>query len=182
MACGGAFRATLLKSNRSAVCLSNPHRFLVTKHSGGVEYIKPPNFNYLRYGYSPERVLLDRTYKRLNENSKVLVVEGSIGVGKAGFAKKLAEAFDLKFVPDVSEDDIWIAELGDELIDLREYNAFLPDSAKFYTLPMLFNDPDPINKGKPLALQYQYLIARHWNYCVEMSHLFNTGKQITYIL
>jgi cytidylate kinase len=47
-------------------------------------------------GFHP---LWEGTTKRFDENSKIIVVDGNIGTDKVTVAKKIAEEFDMLFLP-----------------------------------------------------------------------------------
>ncbi|KAF5403100.1 Deoxynucleoside kinase [Paragonimus heterotremus] len=174
MACV-CFRSVALRKTRvsSLRCVI---RTLKLAESGEVVYAKPPPFDYMGQSFSLLRSLRDPTYARLNENSKVIVVEGNICSGKSHLASRLAKYFDLNYFPDPTEDDIYLCKNHNPPFDLRSHNALLPDFAKYYTCEMFWNEPDLINKGKPLYLQFQFFARRHFNYVKALCTLFNTGR------
>ncbi|TPP63538.1 NADH dehydrogenase [ubiquinone] 1 alpha subcomplex subunit [Fasciola gigantica] len=149
-------------------------RTLKLIETGDVTFKKPPPFDYMTKHFSIIKSMIDPTYARLNENTKVIAVEGNIASGKSQLASKLAGYFGMVHYPDPTEDDIYRINCCPPF-DLRVHNALLPDSAKYYTTEMFWNEPDLINKGKPLYLQYQYYIQRYWNYLKALCNLFNTG-------
>ncbi|KER25065.1 hypothetical protein X801_05316 [Opisthorchis viverrini] len=152
------------------------YRSIKMIESGEIVYAKPPSFDYISKPFSLIRSIRDPTYARLNENSKVIVVEGNIGCGKSFLAAKLAEHFGMNYFPDITEDDIYVFKDCNPAFDLRCHNAILPDDAKYYTCEMFWNEPDLINKGKPLYLQLQFYIRRHLKYLKGLCTLFNTGR------
>ena len=85
-------------------------------------YEKPFPYETKKFNFLHESLFLDRSLKRMNENSKMIIVEGHIGVGKEEFAKKLAENFDLKYIPRVSEDSMFTTDGG---LDIRSFNDVL---------------------------------------------------------
>ena len=85
-------------------------------------YKKPFQYEKKKFNFLHESLFLDRSLYRMNENSKMIVVEGQIGVGKEEFAKQLAHNFDLKYIPRVSEDDLFITNGG---LDIRAFNDVL---------------------------------------------------------
>lgn len=115
----------------------------------------------------------DRARERLNENSKIIVVDGPPAVGKTEVAKGLAKAFEMKFVPDVSCDDLFKLENG---FDLRELNDQLPLHLQFADFESLYKQPDPSKLpgiGRTHILLYR---ARYLRYAEAMSHVLNTGQ------
>lgn len=151
-------------------------RSLKLFETGEINIRKPPPFDYYGEFFTLPKSLIDHTGDRLNENSKVIVVEGNIGSGKSSLASKLASLFGMIHFPDPTEDDIYLCKTHNPPFDLRLHNPILPDYAKYYTCEMFWTEPDLINKGKPLYLQFQFYIRRYWNYLQGLCSLFNTGK------
>ena len=85
-------------------------------------YEKPFPYETKKFNFLHESLFLDRSIKRMNENSKMIIVEGQIGVGKEDFAKRLADNFDLKYIPRVSEDSMFTTDGG---LDIRNFNDVL---------------------------------------------------------
>lgn len=155
------------------LCIS---RCLKLVESGDIKFADPPPFDYMGQFFTLPRSFMDPTPPKFNENSKIIVVEGNIGSGKSYLASKLAEHFGLVYIPDPTEDDIYIFRKMNPPFDLRSHNALLRPSAKYYTCEMFWNQPDLITKGKPLYLQFQFYVRRFWNYLRGMCTLFNTGR------
>ncbi|CAH8551179.1 unnamed protein product [Schistosoma turkestanicum] len=147
---------------------------------GGMKRPKPPSYDYYSKGNNFLRYMLDslKTGDRFNDNSRVIIVEGNIASGKSNVAAKLAKHFDMAYFPDPTEDDIYISKIVEPNFDLRCHNFLLPDYAKYYTCEMFWNEPDLINKGKGLYLQYHFYLRRYWNYLRALCHLFNTGQGV----
>lgn len=61
---------------------------------------RPPPFPYQQKKFTKFHCLFDNTLKRLNENSKLVVVEGNIASGKSAFAKELAQELDMLYMPE----------------------------------------------------------------------------------
>lgn len=116
--------------------------------------------------------IYEHTTKRMNENSKIVVVEGNIGTDKAGLCKKIAEEFDMLFLPDVSEDAIFINESG---FDLRELNPRLGED-RYYDLKDLYTAKNPKDVMGYGRTQLRMFELRFFNYIAALRHLFNTGK------
>ncbi|CAL8068227.1 unnamed protein product [Calicophoron daubneyi] len=173
MACGGC-RPLILRSKTPLLrCFVRNLKFIET---GDVKFKDPPPFDFMGHNFSLFRSFIDPSRPRLNENSKVIVVEGNIGSGKSHLAEKLASYFGMVHFPDPTEADIYRLNRHDPPLDLRVHNYLLPDYAKYYTCEMFWNEPDLINKGKPLYLQFQFYIQRYWNYLKALCNLFNTGR------
>uniref|UniRef100_A0A183BFF7 DNK domain-containing protein n=1 Tax=Echinostoma caproni TaxID=27848 RepID=A0A183BFF7_9TREM len=118
-----------------------------------IESGDPPNYDYIGTHFGIVKSMMDPTYTRLNENSKVIVVEGNIASGKSHLAARLSSYFGMVHFPDPTEDDIYRIN-SDPPFDLRVHNALLPDSAKYYTGEI------------------------YWNYLKALCCLFNTGLSI----
>ncbi|CAH8622738.1 unnamed protein product [Schistosoma bovis] len=147
---------------------------------GSIKRAKPPNYDFFSSGNNYLRFLFDntKTMDRFNDNSKVIVVEGNIASGKSNVAAKLAKYLDMEYFPDPTEDDIYVYRNVEPNFDIRCHNFLLPDYAKYYTCEMFWNEPDLINKGKGLYLQYHFYLRRYWNYLRALCHLFNTGQGV----
>lgn len=139
-------------------------------------YSKPFPYEKRSYGFLDE--LMEDTRKRFNENSKVVVIEGNVGVGKHDFAKKLAHNFDLKYIPGITEDDVF---RGNNNFDIRSADICLPEDAQCYTNKKLFNDKNPA-RGKAVKLQYQFYAMRYVQYCHKaLLHLLSTGQGVVIV-
>ena len=141
---------------------------------GKYPYKKPWPYDSWKFNVLHE--LYDNSLARLNENSKVIVVEGNIGCGKNEFAQRLAKNFDLKFVPGITEDQVH-SNNGFKL-DMRILDDILPESAQQTTNLKVFHSDNP-EEGIAGRLQYFYYAARFMQYCRAMLHLFNTGRNFT---
>ena len=60
---------------------------IVSKAMRDEGYKRPAPFPYKETTYSLFHALMDKTTHRMDENSKVIVVDGPIGVGRDEFAK-----------------------------------------------------------------------------------------------
>lgn len=112
----------------------------------------------------------DSTSARLNENSKIIIVDGNVGVGKNDFAKRLAAGFDLKCieaVPDSACFDI-------NGFDVRELNDILPGTAKLYDVASFLSDPHP-EKGTVGKLILMWYHKKFQAYAQGLHHLLSTG-------
>ena len=143
------------------------------KATFGEKYPYPKPFPYEKRSYGFLDELMEDTRKRFNENSKVIVIEGNVGVGKNEFARRLAKNFDLKYIPGITEDDIFT---GVNNFDVRSTDICLPEEAQCYTNKKLFNDKNPAC-GKAVKLQFMYYCQRYTQYFHKaLLHLLSTGK------
>ena len=90
---------------------------------------KPAPYPYLDRDYWHIQSLWDKTTLRLDENSKLIVVEGAHGIGKTKLAKELAEDFEMMYMGPPDMDDIFISPYG---VDFRKYNNYYPDFYKTF--------------------------------------------------
>ena len=58
----------------------------------------------------------------MDENSKLIVVDGAHAIGKTDFAKELAEELDMLHFPYPSLTNMCIDSYG---VDLRQYNEYM---------------------------------------------------------
>ena len=121
----------------------------------------------------------DSTSARLNDNSKIIVVDGNVGVGKNEFARRLAAGFDLKCIESIPDSECFKA--GEADYDLRELNYLLPETAQFYDLQKFLADPNP-ECGKVGRLQLQWFLAKFMAYAHGLHHLLSTGMVSVFVL
>ena len=100
-------------------------------------------------------------------------VDGNIASGKTEFAKKLAESFDLLYIPDVHPDEVWLNEEGFDMRELDDQFSVGPN--KSYDLEKFFTDKNAKNLrvGRPQMLLYH---KRFFNYVRALEHMLNTGE------
>ena len=84
-------------------------------------YILSPRNTCRSLDYSVFNILFLRVLQ-------IILVDGNIAVGKNEFARKLANAFDLRYYPSVSPERVYL-DLK-KTYDLRELNEVLPDSCR----------------------------------------------------
>ena len=135
-------------------------------------YEKPWPYETKKYNFINE--WFDKTKARLNENSKVIVVDGNIAVGKNNFAKRLAKNFDLKYIGSVPDSQCFIGK--ENGFDLRSLNEFLTDATLFYDLEKWLTEPQP-SVGRVGKLQLMWYQEKFMVYCHALHHLLSTGKE-----
>ncbi|KAL0861288.1 hypothetical protein ABMA27_008849 [Loxostege sticticalis] len=133
---------------------------------------KPAPFDYVNKDYTWLRSLRDRTTHRFDENSKVIVVEGPVAVGKTAFAAALAEDLCMKHFKEANMDIHYKQPNG---CDLRMFDDQIPEDTRTF---------DHVNFNKcpnhRLAGNYQIMmyIARYSQYIDALAHLLNTGQGV----
>ncbi|XP_050356292.1 NADH dehydrogenase [ubiquinone] 1 alpha subcomplex subunit 10, mitochondrial [Nymphalis io] len=172
-------RTTLVKfspqGGKIAGCTVVQNRTIMGKtlrESLGPRPPKPPPFDYENKCYGWLRSLVDRTTHRFDENSKVLVVEGPVAVGKTQFAASLAEDLGMKHYPEANMDIHYIRPNG---IDLRIFDKDIPEDTRTFD-HVNFN----MTPNHRLAGNYQIMmyIARYNQYIDALTHLLNTGQGV----
>ena len=138
-------------------------------------YLKPWPYEQKKFTLFHEICMLERSIDRMNENSKVIIVEGNIGVGKAQFAQDLAKNFDLKYFPSTSDADCFTYD-G---FDIRCLDHILSPGARSYDHSDFLNDPHP-EKGVMGRIQMLWVISKFMTYGRALNHLFNTGRFMMY--
>lgn len=154
---------------------------------------KPRDRPYKQYDYRKKMFThlnqpFDRTLRRMDENSKVIVIDGPIASGKTEFAKKLAHELDFKFVPQPNVKDMYRA--GTEGLTYQDLDDLLPSNYRLYDLESFYMDSTPkLADGQCRAgeLQFDFFASRLFAYNDALLHLLSTGlcfipKYSTYIV
>ena len=66
----------------SAPCCTSTQRRTIKSRHTRITPDKPAPWPYRDYGFSKIAMIYDGTLKRIDENSRIIVVEGNIGCGK----------------------------------------------------------------------------------------------------
>lgn len=181
LACG---RVALGQGARGVrALLSNKHTVYTTQVATlRATYGEP--FGYEKpYPYEKKRINIfsewfDSTLARMNENSKVIIVDGNVGVGKNEFAEQLAKNFDLKYFPSVPDSKGFL--LKGSGFDLRTLNEFIPERSQFYDWANFLSDTNP-QSGRVGSLQLKWYIEKFKVYAKALEHLFNTGQGVVIV-
>lgn len=128
-------------------------------------YEKIP-YNYLTFLYDPY------TWPKMNENSKIIIIEGNVGSGKGELGRKLAEELGMKFMGQPELDEIYINSYG---FDYRALNPFLPEHLRICDLDMFHEQPD---RHSVIHMQNYFQQMRAYQYLNALSHLLNTGEGV----
>lgn len=134
---------------------------------------KPPNS--FKYNRLLQLLWIDRTSEMFDENSKVIVVDGNVGVGKNEFGKKLAKEFDMKFFPALLDENVYVSE--ETGLDFRVLDKYLPKEVQTYCIKDLLTDPDP-SHGLIGTMQIDLYRQRFHYYREALHHLFQTGQGV----
>lgn len=133
---------------------------------------KPAPFDYENKDYSYFRSLIDRTTHRFDENSKVVVVEGPVAVGKTQFAAALAEDLGMKHFPEANMDIHYKRPNG---CDLRMFDDQVPEDTRTFDHVNFNLTPTHRLAGNFQLMMY---IARYSQYIDALTHLLNTGQGV----
>lgn len=133
---------------------------------------KPKPFDYEHKFYNYFRSLFDRTTHRFDENSKVVVVEGPVAVGKTQFASSLAEDLGMKHFPEANMDYHYICPNGQ---DMRMFDPQIPEDTRTFDHTNFNTDPFHRNVAAFQIMTYE---ARYAQYIDALAHLFNTGQGV----
>uniref|UniRef100_A0A1L8EDU1 NADH dehydrogenase [ubiquinone] 1 alpha subcomplex subunit 10, mitochondrial n=1 Tax=Haematobia irritans TaxID=7368 RepID=A0A1L8EDU1_HAEIR len=139
---------------------------------GGPRVIQHKPFPYKEKEYNVFQAMFDKTTKRLNENSKIICVEGPIAAGKSKFAKELAEELEMHYMPEANMDMYYINPYG---YDMRQLDPELPESCRSYDVVNFCKEPT-----HPLAASFQIHMykLRFEQYVDSLAHLLSTGQGV----
>nr|CAG4641673.1 EOG090X05NZ [Eurycercus lamellatus] len=136
---------------------------------------KPAPFPYKEKRYTFLRALLDTTTDRLDENSKLIVVEGPPAAGKSTLAKELAEELDMIYIPAPTMASFYINDYG---FDLRKLDHDLPESCQSYDESDFLKDPSSMSGSRAGRLQLMKYQLRYKSYLEALAHILNTGQGV----
>lgn len=132
---------------------------------------RPKPFPYERKRFWPWN-LLESTSHRFYENSKIIIVEGTIASGKTKLAKALAEEFDMLYLPEANMDMLFISAGG---FDLRTLNPYLPKTVQHYDIPDFYRNP---YNTRSFMLQLHMYFLRYHLYLDALAHVLSTGQGV----
>nr|CAG4650134.1 EOG090X05NZ [Sida crystallina] len=133
---------------------------------------RPAPFPYKTERYNFFRALFDVTTDRLDENSKLIVVDGPPAAGKAALAKELAEELDMLYLRAPTMDDRYINSYG---YDMRQLDSQLPKSCKSYDEKDFLKNPTDIKGSR---LQIWKMTMRYRQHLNALAHILNTGQGV----
>lgn len=134
---------------------------------------KPWPYETKEFGFIDQVMLRrDRCVTRWDENTKVILVEGGLGVGKGKFGRRLAHELGMRFYPEPHLDDIYIRRDG---FDYRSLNWMLPEDARYPDIKLAYMYPHCRSIVGLASYMYH---MRYWTYMEALTHLFNTGEGV----
>lgn len=162
-------KPTFLKNNGGFLALPFVPSRTMTSKKFREKKTKPAPFPYKERAYNMFWAHIDKTYKRFDENTKLIIIEGPPASGKHKLAKLIADEFGMKYVPDVTMDYKYINHYG---YDLRNLDAKMPESLQTFDENDFLRDPWHINCA---GFQGSKYVLRWHKYYQQIEHLFNTG-------
>jgi len=165
-------RVILSQSNKAS-CLYGA-RFISGKALREPDPTKLKPFPYEEKDYKDYSVFQKTSY-RMDENSKLIVVEGAHAIGKSKFAQELADDLDMKYFPMPRITDMLIDPYG---VDLRQYNdLMLPINKTYDEMDFSRNPVGPVEGcGDRFCLEvFKQKYKSHIN---AIRHILNTGQGV----
>lgn len=136
---------------------------------------KPKPFPYRTRNFNLFWQAIDKTTLRLDENSKLICVEGSHAIGKSEFAKGLAEELGMIYVDKPKLDDVVINAYG---YDLRKIAHLLPPRLRPWDEKDFSRNPlGPIPGGAD-RLHVRMFSMKFINHVFAIRHILNTGQGV----
>ncbi|XP_050533861.1 NADH dehydrogenase [ubiquinone] 1 alpha subcomplex subunit 10, mitochondrial [Daktulosphaira vitifoliae] len=165
-------------ANKLFICTPLMHAFKrsisskTLRASIGLEVKKPAPFPYKEKNYSLLDSLIDHTTKRFDENTKLIVLEGPVGIGKTEIGKQLADELGMHFMPDVTMDSYYINNYG---YDMRKLDSQLPVNCQSFDEQNFLQSPNHYNAA---AFQIIKFKLRYAHYIDAIAHVLNTGDGV----
>ena len=137
---------------------------------------KPPPFPYLDKPFRFVTQMYDRCTPRLDENSKLVVVEGAPAIGKSQFAQDLADQFDMVYMGPPNMDEIYVDYYG---VDYRKYNEYFPDWYKTFDEKDFCRNPLGGATDTTCDRYHAYQYFLKWLHQLKaIRHILNTGQGV----
>ncbi|CAG0882257.1 unnamed protein product [Cyprideis torosa] len=114
----------------------------------------------------------ETTADRLDENSKLISIDGPPCAGKTELGKLLADEFDMVFVPQADLDMWYINEVG---FDNRTFDPYIPESERSFCLKDWHQNP---SDWKLTSMQLKFFRIRYHQQIDSLAHIFNTGQGV----
>lgn len=113
----------------------------------------------------------DPTVWKFYENSKLILIEGNVGVGKTRLGEQLAKYFNMKFMSDDTLLDM--QDEYDVFWPQKDYNSILPFIMQRFYRHQFMENPFDIRAAR---MQCDMLRSRFYQYFLAMLHILSTGE------
>lgn len=133
---------------------------------------KPAPWDYNKKSYNFLHSLYDRTTKRFDENTKVIVVEGPCAAGKSALAKQLATDLNMSYYPEANQDMVYINDYG---YDTRKLDPQIPEDCRSFDINNFLINPRHRLTACFQILQYS---VKYSQYIDALAHLLSTGQGV----
>ncbi|KAF5274863.1 hypothetical protein FQA39_LY07045 [Lamprigera yunnana] len=133
---------------------------------------KPNPWPYKTKRYNLFHYLYDKTSKRIDENSKIIVVEGSVATGKTELAKCLAEDLDMLYLPEANQDMLYTNSYG---FNFKTLDCELPAKLRSFDIPDFLCNP---RHNLSAIFQIRQYIVKLTQYIDALAHLLSTGQGV----
>jgi len=131
---------------------------------------KEKRLSFLQHYFKVEG--FNPTTGKFTENTKVVSVEGNVGVGKELIAAKLADLMGMKYFPDISFDRDYKMDDGS---DYRDLNLYLHEDVHYPDYKSALVTQNPYHAGH---VEIYSLRMKTHNYMQAVTHLLNTGDGV----
>jgi len=134
---------------------------------------KPAPYPYKDKKYNYLRAMMDYpTTSRMDENSKLIVVDGPPAAGKSALAKELANELEMAYfeAPTVAK-----TLFNDYGYDLRQLDSKLPVDCRSYDETDFLKNPVTV---KAARMQMRMFQLRFQQYIDALAHILNTGQGV----
>ncbi|EFN82051.1 NADH dehydrogenase [ubiquinone] 1 alpha subcomplex subunit 10, mitochondrial [Harpegnathos saltator] len=129
-------------------------------------------FDYMNKQYTMWQQLVDPIIDRLDDNSKIIVIEGPMTSNKAKLGQKLADELDMIYLPSPNFDEYYITNYG---YDLRTLDDRLSIGAQSCDLKKFLTNPHHPNVP---MFQLHYFQLKYDQYITALLHLLCTGQGV----
>merc|ERR1712111_94893 len=126
-------------------------------------------------GFSLWAMVTDRCTTKIDENSRIILVDGAHAIGKTDLAKQLAEEFDMKVMPYPRMSDFYINYYGD---DMNDYSVYMPDMMKPYDERDFSRNPTGPVEGCGDRYHFNVWLEKFNHYVYALKHLYSTGQGV----
>lgn len=130
------------------------------------------------YNYYPSVLIRDKW-------SKLISIEGNIGVGKECFSKSLSERFDLRHLPTADPNYIFtrmntdFKELSDEEAEFKLHPDSVSQRSQGYSMDYFCQNPD--DWEHTARVRYRQLKTRSYQLNDATGHLLHTGQGVSMV-